>query len=333
MAFRDRLRAASLALLLAGATGASADEPPRLELPIACEIGQSCFVQNYVDADPGPASRDHQCGSLSYDDHNGTDFRLPTMAAQRAGVDVLAAAPGRVLRRRDGVADVSVNEIGRAAVKGSECGNAVVIEHADGWETQYCHMARGSLRVDVGDRVEARQPIGRVGLSGLTEYPHLHFILRHRGRIVDPFAHEAPPNACGAGHMLWQPALQAGLAYQPRAVLNTGFATAPVTMATLEAGDAGQQQPTGDSPALLAYVRGIGLRAGDIQSLALTAPSGKVLTDHRAKPLERNQAQNLVFAGVKRPAAGWERGVYQARYQVLSEGKVVLERRFDIDLR
>lgn len=333
MAFRDRLRAASLAWLLAGASGASADEPPRLELPIACEIGKSCFVQNYVDADPGPGSRDHECGSLSYDDHNGTDFRLPTMTAQRAGVDVLAAAPGRVLRRRDGVADISVNEIGRAAVKGSECGNAVVIEHVDGWETQYCHMARGSLRVEIGDRVEAGQPIGKVGLSGLTEYPHLHFILRNRGKIVDPFAYEAPPNACGGGRVLWQPALQAGLAYAPRTVLNTGFAAAPVTMAMLESGEAERQQPAADSLALLAYVRGIGLRAGDIQSLALTAPSGKVLTDHRAKPLERNQAQNLLFAGAKRPAGGWESGVYRALYQVLNDGKVVLERRFEMDIR
>jgi len=333
MAWHCWRRVAPLAVFLAGTMGASAGEPPRFELPIACAIGQSCFVQNYVDADPGPASRDHQCGSLSYDDHNGTDFRLPTMAAQRAGVEVLAAAPGRVLRRREGVADISVKDTGRAAVEGSECGNAVVIEHAEGWETQYCHMARGSLRVEVGDRVEARQPIGRVGLSGLTEYPHLHFIVRHRGRIVDPFAYEAPPNGCGGGRMLWQPALHAGLAYEQRAVLNTGFATAPVTMASLEAGDAGRSQPDVDAPALLAYVRGIGLRAGDVQSLSLTGPSGQVFADHRAMALERNQAQNLVFAGARKPAGGWGRGVYQARYQVLNKGNVVLERRFDIDLR
>ena len=33
-----------------------------------------------------------------------SDFRLPTLAAQRSGVDVLAAADGRLLRARDGMA-------------------------------------------------------------------------------------------------------------------------------------------------------------------------------------------------------------------------------------
>ncbi|WP_332693094.1 M23 family metallopeptidase, partial [Devosia sp.] len=315
------------------ATGALAEEPPLFDMPVACEVGRSCFIQNYVDADPASSARDYECGSLSYDGHNGTDFRLPTMAAQQVGVEVLAAAAGRVLRRRDGMADTSVRDSGREAVKGSECGNAIMIEHADGWETQYCHMARGSLRVGVGDRVEARQPIGRIGLSGLTEYPHLHFIVRHRGEIADPFAYGASPNSCGAGRMLWQPALRPLLAYRPRWVLNAGFAATSVTMATLEAGEFERKQPDIDTPALVAYVRGIGLKTGDVQSLVLKGPSGQAIAKHEAKPLERNQAQTLVFSGLRKPATGWDRGTYQASYTVLQQGNVVLDRSFDIHLR
>lgn len=326
-------RAASSVIPLVLAAGALAEELPLLDMPVACEVGRSCFIQNYVDADPSSSAKDYECGSLSYDGHNGTDFRLPTMAAQQAGVDVLAAAAGRVLRRRDGMADAPVRNGGRDAVKGSECGNAVMIEHADGWETQYCHMARGSLRVDVGDRVEARQPIGRIGLSGLTEYPHLHFIVRRRGEIADPFAYGASPNSCGAGRMLWQPALRPLLAYRPRLVLNAGFAAGSVTMATLEAGEAERRQPDIDTPALVAYVRGIGLKSGDVQSLALNGPSGQAIASHEAKPLERNQAQTLIFTGHRKPATGWDRGTYQARYTVLHEGNVVLERSFEIRLQ
>src|SRR5262249_14978919 len=65
-----------------------------LGAPIDCEIGRTCFVQNYVDHDPSPGAKDYQCGTLTYDGHNGTDFRLPTLAAQRSGVNVLAAAEG-----------------------------------------------------------------------------------------------------------------------------------------------------------------------------------------------------------------------------------------------
>ena len=78
------------------------DQPIELKLPIECEIGRSCFIQNYVDHDASPNARDYQCGTLTYDSHDGTDFRLPTLVAQRAGVNVLAVADGKVLRMRDG---------------------------------------------------------------------------------------------------------------------------------------------------------------------------------------------------------------------------------------
>lgn len=327
-------RAAGPVFVLVFASWAHAEEPPLFGMPVACELGRSCFIQNYVDSDPTSSAKDYECGSRSYDGHNGTDFRLTTMAAQLAGVDVLAAADGRVLRHRDGMADVSVRETGRAAaIQGSECGNAVVVEHADGWQTQYCHMARDSLRVQSGDRVKAGQAIGRIGLSGQTEYPHLHFIVRHRGQIVDPFAFGAPPGSCGAGQSLWQPSLRPLLAYRQRAILNEGFAAAAVTMAMLEAGDAERQQPGMDTPALVAYVRGIGLRIGDVQSLAVKAPSGQILVEKRAQPLERDQAQTLIFAGSRKPAGGWDRGTYQASYTVLREGRIVLERNFDVHLK
>lgn len=48
--------------------------------PIDCEVGRSCVIQYYVDHDSSKGARDYQCGTLSYDSHNGTDFRLPTMA-------------------------------------------------------------------------------------------------------------------------------------------------------------------------------------------------------------------------------------------------------------
>lgn len=325
------LRVVGAAAVLAFPAAAIAEEAPAFVLPIACEPGRSCFIQNYVDADPSSASRDYQCGPLTYDGHNGTDFRLPSMAVQRAGVDVLAAAPGRVVRRRDGIADMHVRGGGAATVKDVECGNGVVIEHSAGWQTQYCHLARGSLRVEVGDRVEAGQAIGRVGLSGLTEYPHLHFIVRHRGAIIDPFAHEASPQSCGGGRMLWETGLHALLVYRSRGVLNAGFAAGPVTMAALEAGEL-EPRPGIDAGALVAYARGIGLKAGDVQTVVLRGPSGEALAKHEARPLERHQAQSLIFVGVRKPPAGWGQGTYRARYLISRDSRIVFERVFEIEI-
>jgi hypothetical protein len=163
-----------------------------LKLPIDCEVGRSCFIQNYVDHDASPNARDYQCGTLTYNDHDGTDFRLTSLVAQRAGVNVLAVADGQILRMRDGVVDVLQKPSETPPADDRACGNGIVISHADGWETQYCHLARGSVTVKPGDRVAGGQSIARVGLSGRTQFPHLHLTVRHRGRVIDPFAFGAP---------------------------------------------------------------------------------------------------------------------------------------------
>jgi hypothetical protein len=301
----------------------------QLRLPVACEIGRDCLVQHYVDLDPSSAARDYQCGSLTYDGHNGTDIRVRTAKAQ---VDVLAAAPGRVLRLRDGVPDVSVRVRGRDQVEGAECGNGVVIAHDGGWETQYCHMAKGSLVVRPGDQVTAGQPIGRVGMSGLAEFPHLHFTLRRDGKVVDPFSPEARPGACGSVTSLWDDPSRKALAYEPSSVLNVGFAMGPVTMEAIESGEAGATPPGRDAPALVAFVRAIGLKGGDVQVLRLIAPDGSILRQSRAEPLDRDKAQSMLFMGLNRPNTGWTAGRYRAIYTVLRAGKPALERAFALEM-
>ena len=164
---------------------AEAPAGPQLVFPVDCVLGQTCEIQNYVDRDPGPGAKDYRCEERTYQDHKGVDIRVPSMAAQRAGVYVLAAAPGVIARLRDGVADVSVRSADASPVDGMECGNGVVIDHGEGWETQYCHLARNSLLVRQGEQVQAGQAIARIGLSGNTEYPHLHFTVRRDGQVVD----------------------------------------------------------------------------------------------------------------------------------------------------
>jgi hypothetical protein len=307
------------------APAAPADQAPRLAFPLACTIGLSCEVQHYVDDDPGPGVRDYHGGRRTYDGHNGVDIRIADMAQEKIGVDVLAAAPGRVTRLRDGVADISIRAPGAPDVKGRECGNGVVVDHGGGWETQYCHLAQGSVKVRVGDTVTAGQPIARVGLSGDTEFPHLHITVRHAGVVVDPFGPD--PATSGVRRPLWTAAAAKVMAYKPGAVLNVGFASGPVTMDAVEAGAA--PPPTADS-ALVAYARAIELEAGDELDLSLLSPEGAVLAQSRAPPLDHDKAQWLLFVGKKRPATGWPSGTYTGRFLVRRGGKVVISRDFDI---
>jgi hypothetical protein len=303
-----------------------------LRLPIDCEVGRTCAIQHYVDHDSSQRAQDYRCGSLTYDGHDGTDFRLITTAMQRSGVNVFAAADGQVQRVRDGMVDRPLIS-GGPVVDARACGNGLVIAHSDGWETQYCHLAQGSLLVRPGEPVRAGQAVGRVGFSGNTEFPHLHFTVRLRGAVVDPFSFGAPKEACGGAEMLWSPPLRPSLVYRERTVLNAGFAIGPFTMKQIENGEAGERKVGPKAPALVAFVRTIGLKERDVQRLLVRTPSGQVLVEHEEKALDRNKAQFMIFSGRKMPPNGWPPGTYLATYTISYDGKVVFEHDFGISVQ
>jgi murein DD-endopeptidase MepM/ murein hydrolase activator NlpD len=323
----------ALPLIVASAASAIAqhDHAPSFALPLDCTFGETCFIQQYFDHDPSSGMKDYHGGTMTYDGHDGVDLRIPTMEAQRRGVSVLAAAPGIVMRVRDGIADVSVRAAGFASVRGHECGNGVLIKHAGGWSTMYCHMAKGSVRVREDERVEAGTPLGLVGLSGQTEFPHLHFGVAHNGTMVDPFAVGAL-DASGAAPTLWSNAAAAALVYHSPSVINFGFADKTLSMADIESGRAGGIPPTIESPVLVAFVRAIGLRAKDIQKLTLKRPDGQVIAQTEVPPLEANMAERFMYVGKRKPASEWPRGRYEAEFEIRRNGSTALSRTFSFDL-
>lgn len=331
---RPALAALPILLAFAGCGGTEtpkAPEGPRLGFPVACRIGETCEVQNYPDRVAGPGAADFLCGPRTYDGHKGLDIRLPDETAIAAGVDVLAAADGRVSRLRDGVQDISIRSPGAPSVAGQECGNGVVVDHGGGWEVQYCHLARGSVKVAVGDQVRAGQPIAQVGLSGATEFPHLHLEVRRDGVVVDPFAPDPYGPECAAQDGLWTAAAADQLKYVAGTVLNRGFAQGPVSRAMLEAGP--PPAPDAQAAILTAYVRAIGLEKGDIQTLGLRGPDGRILASDRIAPLDRAKAEYYAYVGKRRPASGWPAGEYTAFYSVERGGQAVISRTWRMTLQ
>lgn len=59
----------------------------------------------------------------------------------------------------------------------SQCGNYVSLKHANGEYSFYGHMIMGSVVVNKGDKVKQGQVIGKVGHTGMSNCPHLHFQL------------------------------------------------------------------------------------------------------------------------------------------------------------
>lgn len=305
-----RAACAALCLTLAAPVAAGALDLTR---PIACDLGETCHIQQYVDADPGPGAQDYRCGPLSYDGHKGTDFALPTLAAMEAGVPVLAAAPGVVTALRDGMADRAFAEGDTASVEGRECGNGVVIDHGDGWETQYCHLRRGTVQVSNGDRVARGDPLGAVGMSGKAEFPHVHLSLRQNGTVIDPFAPEAarcgqPPEAD-----LWQDTPS----YQPGGLIAAGFSPGMPSYDAIKSGEAATREMDGSAPALVLYGYAFGGQKGDVIEIEIDGPGGRVIA--HSVELEKTQAQLFRAAGKRRPDGGWPKGQYDGMVRMLRD--------------
>jgi murein DD-endopeptidase MepM/ murein hydrolase activator NlpD len=298
--------------------GAGDSSLPNFTLPLQCDIGRNCFIQNYVDQDPGPGYRDYRCGSLSYDGHTGADFRVGWKALSGEGVPVVAAAAGRVVAVRDGVPDRHFRKSDGPALKGHELGNAVVIDHGNGWKTFYGHMRSGSVAVKKSDAVKAGQPLGRVGLSGKTEFPHVHFEVRHGKALVDPFVGDEAKRKteCGPGETpLWAPETMVSLNYVPTGVVATGFAGETPSLDRIEA--VGEEFPavSPESPVLAFWATIYGVRKGDIVKLRLVAPDGCIMAEQKAR-IPRDQAQWLGFVGRRRKANHWPAGEYRGECEV-----------------
>ncbi|HUX42171.1 MAG TPA: M23 family metallopeptidase [Rectinemataceae bacterium] len=99
-------------------------------------------------------------GRLSY--HPGVDLAAPY------GTEVYAAREGRVVY--SGFDPV--------------LGQHIIIEHAGGWSTVYGHLSLRFVRLN--DEVTSGMIIGRVGSTGESTGPHLHFEVRNHGEAQDP---------------------------------------------------------------------------------------------------------------------------------------------------
>lgn len=94
--------------------------------------------------------------------HAGIDFPSPT------GTTVTAAGGGKVT----------------FAGRKSGYGNVVEISHPDGLMTRYAHLS--AIMVKKGENVAAGSTIARVGSTGRSTGPHLHFEVRRAGEPLDP---------------------------------------------------------------------------------------------------------------------------------------------------
>lgn len=95
--------------------------------------------------------------------HKGLDF------GGAVGTAVKATGPGKVIHAGWGQRGVGI---------------CVIVQHPNNWISLYFHLSK--VEVSAGDIVEAGETVGRIGSTGRSTGPHLHFQVQHAGKVVDP---------------------------------------------------------------------------------------------------------------------------------------------------
>ena len=164
--------------------------------PLLVAGGGPAEFQNYHAATP---AQRHALDLLVWE--NGATYRNDGMTNGDYlvwGFDILAPADGRVAAvlndQPDIVPLVAQGAAAASASSGSEtassnpAGNHVVLEVAPGTCIVLAHLQRGSIVVNVGDRVSAGERLGLVGNSGKSSEPHIHMHAQTGPDLLDPAA-------------------------------------------------------------------------------------------------------------------------------------------------
>lgn len=283
---------------------------PELSLPIDCKLGEDCWLINYFDHAPEKAILDYTGGTNLYDEHKGIDIAIPDIKTMIQGVNVLAVADGIVLAIRDHIPDIgSIDRDGRR-IDFPKCGNAVLLDHGNDLRTQYCHMRRGSISVDVGDKVKRGHKIGLVGLSGFTNFPHIHLAVSLGEDKVDPFVGPGwKPDQGETPRPMWTEDVRKAAVYQPFVLQDAGFTGGSFSKHGLLQGWYSNTQIPATSHELTFGVLAYFVDPGDEMVLEIKDPGGKDLT-RETVVFDADIQRHWRSISVARPKEGWRSGTY-----------------------
>jgi murein DD-endopeptidase MepM/ murein hydrolase activator NlpD len=116
-------------------------------------ISSPCALTRYIPSLPYPPHA-----------HIALDFSVVV------GTPVFAPADGTVLR---------------ILPNNPTCGNGIILQHAEGYTTGYCHLSDISM-VQVGQKISAGCIFARTGNTGPSTGPHLHYSVKLNGQTICP---------------------------------------------------------------------------------------------------------------------------------------------------
>lgn len=272
--------------------------------PVECEINKECYIHK------NPKSEGFK----------RVVFALPSFKAMEIkDYKVFATNSGTITRVIKNVDDNEDNKPNPD--QEDRCGNGIMIEHAGGWVTQYCHLKRRSIDLKVGDKVTAGMQIGLVGASGIASEPQVEVTFMQNGEIVDPFAAN-----------LWNPPIE----YKKVGLIDFGLYTndVPYDVAVNAAPKITEFHL--DDNGMIAWVRLYGVKAGDLQKFTFYQPDGKVYKEPITAKISKASREWYSYGGfpIHNVLSFGDTGKWRVTYEIKqgdADWQTIAESDFTID--
>ena len=297
--------------------------------PLECAVFEDCFIKNYPDLRAGTnmaIPMDYKCGKRSRPGLEGTEIVFKDHSTTR-NQPVLAMAPGRVMFVVDDLPDS--RRYGERSRKA--CGNYVVVRHSSTHTTRYCHLREGTVPVKVGEKIPAGAQLGQIGSSGATEHPKLKVILEQNNKPADPFTGRdlSSPSECFAAtdKQFWAREIP----YPAAGVMASSFTLGSPTATDIAFNASTLTELPADVSILSAWVRVLGVKKGDRETITIKTPEGK--TWHEAKRYHPISANFWTAMASVEPSGPLAPGVWQAVYTLKRGGEEVLSHTFEVKIQ
>lgn len=260
----------------------------RFSTPIDCDEDRGCKIIQFVDVSIDGRGNDFACGYRSVGGNRGTSYKIPDLSRVWVDpIDVLSAADGVVLSRRDGIADVPFFGQSKTNRADEKWGNYVVVNHGGGWETVYAHLGKGTVDVAPGEFVKRGQTIGKVGLSGASAYPHLYFSVLRNKRAFDPYSGKFAGEGCSMDfnpvHSMFDRDALSGFLYKQTELLSSGFSDHEVDIILALNGYLERPYLLASNVRLGLWGLVAGVREGDMWKVEVFAPGGDLIIDSKSQ--------------------------------------------------
>jgi len=178
--------------------------------------------------------------------------------------------------------------------------------------------------------------LGLVGLSGNTEFPHLHFSVRFHGKIIDPVSGLGKGSGCNnIKNSLWETTAGVALEYIATGILKLAFADQlPARKPYYEHLNA-IKILSEDTNKIIFWSHVFGVHKGDRFTMQIISPDGEILAN-KEETIRTNQAQRLNMIGRQRKQSIWPTGTYKGSYilqrSVDDQYKTVLNKTINLQI-